>query len=529
MSAARFAQAQARAADKGSPILNQFKAEREAARAMQAARGQPLPTRGARGPFTAANSDRLTASWLSGARAINDELRADLDALRTRSRDLGKNNDYARKFLRMVSRNVVGPVGFTLQARVEDAPNKPDSLANSAIELAFFKWAKRGNAEITGRMSFADACRTTAIAVARDGEALVRMIRGKKAGNAANFALQLLDVARLDTQRNQAPATGQNAIVMGVEIDEFSRPMGYWIKDRADGSSTSSKRFAADEILHIFLPENAEQVRGIPWMHAAMLAMHDLGEFNRSALLAARKGADTLGFIVSPDGTAPDTSGGMEGGDAIQLSAPGTYDVLPEGYDMKPFDSRYPSDAFDPFTKAILRRIASGLDVAYNGLANDLEGVNYSSIRAGVLEERDQWSTLQNWFIEALLEPLYSEWFAHAMTAGLVALPNGSTLPIIKQEKFSAHEWQGRRWSWVDPMKDIEAARLEIKTGIASPQMVAARNGVDVEDVIASIAAFEAMVKTAGVTLIDFSSGGSAPANANAGQDNPSESGTALP
>jgi len=246
-------------------------------------------------------------------------------------------------------------------------------------------------------------------------------------------------------------------------------------------------------------------------MHASMLSMHDLGEFNRSALLAARKGADTLGFITSPDGTS-DGQGDALGSDSaapLSISAPGTYDVLPEGYTMQPYESAYPNTVFEPFTKAILRRVASGLDVAYNGLANDLEGVNYSSIRAGVLEERDQWTTLQNWFIDAFLEPIYTEWFARAMTAGTITMPNGSALPIGKAAKFFAHEWQGRRWTWVDPLKDIEAARLEIKTGIASPQMIAARNGVDVEDVIASIAAFEAMVAAAKVTLVDFSGGGS--------------------
>lgn len=523
MSAEQFARAQALTTNKGSIVLAKFTAQREAERALQAARGLPLPGRGARGPFTAATHDRLTASWLAGSRAINDELRSDLDALRARARDLAKNNDYARKFLRMVARNVVGPAGFTLQARVQDGPKKPDSLANAAIELAFSKWAKKGSAEITGRMSFADACRATVVAVARDGEALVRIVRGAQAGNAEGLAVQLLDIARLDTLRNQAPTAGQHAIIMGVEVDEFHRPQGYWLKDRADGSTAASTRLPAADVLHIFLPEMAEQARGMPWMHAAMLAMHDLGEFTRSALLAARKGADTLGFIVSPDGTAPDMGGGQEDGAAIKLTAPGTYDVLPEGYDMRAFDSKYPNEVFDPFTKAILRRISSGLDVAYNSLANDLEGVNYSSIRAGVLEERDQWGTLQNWFIDALLEPLYTEWFPRALAAGVITMPNGSALPLAKHEKFSAHEWQGRRWSWVDPMKDIEAARLEIKTGIASPQMIAARNGVDVEDVIDSIAAFEAMVKAAKVTLIDFTNGGSAPKSESNGQDNPTD------
>lgn len=522
--AAQFAAARQRAAVPGSPILQAFKAERETARALARAR---LPSRNWRGPFQAATSDRLTASWLAQARAINDELRSDLDALRTRSRDLAKNNDYARKFLRMVARNVVGPAGFTLQARAQDAPDKPDTMANSAIELAWWRWAKRGSAEITGRMSFADACRATITAVARDGEALVRIVRGPDARNPEQVALQLIDVARLDTARNQTSAPGRNAIIMGVEVDAYTRPVAYWLKERPDASTSSATRWPAQDLLHIYLPEQAEQARGLPWMHAAMLAMHDLGEFNRSALLAARKGADTVGFIVSPDGSAPGDAGGDES-EPINVSAPGTFDVLPEGYDLRPYESQYPNTVFEPFTKAILRRIASGLDVAYNSLANDLEGVNYSSIRAGVLEERDQWGTLQNWFIEAMLEPIYDAWFAAAMLAGSITMPGGQALPVSKAAKFAAHEWQGRRWSWVDPLKDIEAARLEVQSGISSPQAIASRNGVDVEDALASIAAFERMVAAAGITLVSYASTAkSASASAAADQD-PAQS-TPLP
>ena len=153
---------------------------------------------------------------------------------------------------------------------------------------------------------------------------------------------------------------------------------------------------------------------------------------------------------------------------------------------------------------SILRRIASGLDVSYNSLANDLEGVNFSSIRAGVLEERDEWAQLQNWFIDAFLEPVFDEWFPRAMTAGTLLMPNGSPLPVAKAAKFSAHEWQGRRWQWVDPLKDIDAARQAIRTGIASPQMIAAQNGVDVEDVLRGIAAFEAMAKSLGVQAVNL-------------------------
>jgi lambda family phage portal protein len=284
---------------------------------------------------------------------------------------------------------------------------------------------------------------------------------------------------------------------MGVEIDGYGRPTGYWIKEKI--TSGNATRIAAADLLHIYLPENAEQIRGIPWMHAAMLAMHDLGEFNRSALLAARKGADTLGFIVSPDGTANALADTTDDGEPLKISAPGTYDVLPEGYDIRTPESQYPNQVFDPFTKAILRRISSGFDVAYNALANDLEGVNYSSIRAGVLEERDQWAALQNWMVEAFMETVFDEWFSRAMTAGTITMPNGSPLPVAKADKFRAHEWQGRRWQWVDPLKDMEAAVLAIQRGLASPQQIAAQQGLDLEDIINAIKSANAMASAAGI------------------------------
>ena len=446
--------------------------------------------------FAGAAIDRLTASWFSTEQAINDELRGDLDRLRARARDLAKNNEYAARFLHMVERNIVGPQGVIYQARVEDAPGKPDRLANDALEAAFYRWARRGSAEITGRMSFEDVQRAVITAVARDGEALVRIVRGRDAGNPEGLALQLLDVARLDTQKNQEAKGGNNAIVMGVELNAYGRPVAYWIKEKVNG--TQSQRVDARDILHIFVPENAEQVRGIPWMHAAILALHDLGEFHRSALLAARRGADILGFIVSPDGTASAIADEADP-EPLKISAPGTYDVLPEGYDIKTPEFNYPNTVFEPFVKAVLRRIASGFDVSYHTLANDLTEVNYSSIRAGVLEDRDRWMMLQRWFIDAFLEPVFDEWFPRALTAGVVVLPNGSALPVEKAEKFRAHEWQPRRWSWVDPLKDQEAAILAIKNGLLSPQQVAAQQGMDLEDVINALAAANAMAQAAGL------------------------------
>lgn len=463
--------------------------------------------------YAGAIHDRLTASWVARDRAINEELKADLDALRARSRDMAKNNALAKRFLRLVARNVVGPAGITLQSRVVNGPGKPDTEANAAIERAWAEWGKRGVADVTGRQSFPDFCRSVISAAARDGEALVQVMRS--ADNVYRFGLRHLDAARIDTKRNQEASGARPAIIMGVELDALSRPVAYWL--RPSVVSATSERYLASDLLHVYLAEDAEQVRGIPWMHAAMLSAYDLGEFTRSAMLNARRSADNLGFLVSPTGTAEAFADDGDAAEPLKLNSPGSYDVLPEGYDIRTPEYAYPNQVFEPFTKAIKRDIACGLDVAAHNLTGDMNDVNYSSARIAELEERESWMTLQTWFIESFVEPVYTQWLTMALTADAIKMPNGQPLPPTKMDKFAAHEWQPRRWSWVDPLKDIEAARLAIKTGVSSPQQVAAQYGMDIEDVLDSIAAFEAMAKAKKVTLIDFGAAPAAPGGNNAG------------
>lgn len=454
--------------------------------------------------FAGARVDRFTAGWLATSNSINRELQGDLDKLRLRSRDLVKNNEFARKFKKLVVANVVGANGFMLQSRVENSPGQPDQIASDSIERAFYEWCRKGVCEISGKVGFVDLTRAVMGGLPSDGEYMVRMVRGNAARNAFGFALQIIDIDRLDTKFNVAPSRNQNAIVMGVEIDAYRRPVAYHIltSHPDENGSRQRERVSAEDILHDFIYEHAEQTRGVPWMSAAILSLHHLGKFEESALLAARKGADTLGFFVSPDGDPPPIGDTSQDSEPITVSVPGSYDTLPEGYDFRQYDSKYPDAMLADFNKYFLRKISAGFNVAYNGLANDLEGVNFSSIRAGVLEERDQWMSIQNWFAESFLVPVFNAWLEAALLKGMVTLQNGTILPASRLDKFRAHTWQGRRWPWVDPLKDIEAARLAVRSGVTSPQQIAAQMGMDLDTVLADITRFEQL--TANSTLIDY-------------------------
>jgi lambda family phage portal protein len=457
--------------------------------------------------FSAAKIDRLTSSWFASVNSINEELKHDSTRLRSRGRDLVKNNEYGKKFQNMVKTNVVGPNGFTLQCRVKNQQGKTDTANNDAIEEAFLQWAKRGVCDVTGKLSFNSICKLLIGGMPSDGEFIVRMVRGADANNAFGFALQCIDVDRIDTQFNRQSSANQTAVIMGVEINQYSKPIAYHILTKHPSSNTEHirERIPANEIIHGYMVEVAEQVRGIPWMSSAILSLHHLTKFEESAMLAARNGADHLGFFVTPDGSAPQIGEGSQPDDPISVSVPGHYDTLPDGVDYRPHESKYPDAMVGSFIKSFLRRVANGFGVSYNGFASDLESVNFSSIRAGVIEERDHWMLLQNWFIEAFLQPVYQEWLKTALLNNAITSSNGTVLPPTKLSNFLHHHWQGRRWQWVDPAKDIAAARESVKSGTLSPQMIAAQTGVAIEDVIEDIRKFEEMTKD--IQSISYSDG----------------------
>lgn len=456
--------------------------------------------------FAAARVDRLTADWLTTQASINQELRQDLDRLRARGRELANNNDYARKFRGMVENNIVGPEGFTLQARVLDMPGKPDRLANMAIETGFAEWSAA--CDVTGKMSFRDLCDSLVGSMPSDGEFLVRMVRGKDARNKFNFALQVIDVDRIDTNFNVGATKNTNAVIMGVEVDTYRRPLALHLFQAhpSDGvqSNRERVRLTMDETLHRFKVERPEQMRGIPWMAPGMLSLHHLGGFKLAALLAAEHGANHYGFFQTQDGLAPIGTTDAATGEQITTSQPGTYDTLPAGVTFAPHDSKYPNEVFGPFVKTTLQRIASGWRVAYHSLANDLEGVSFSSIRSGTLEERDRWASDQAWFRDCFLEPVYAAWLQMSLMSGALTMPNGSALPASKQSKFMAHEWQGRRWDWVDPKNDMEAKILGVRAGIIAPQDLSAQMGCDFEDTLRKIGEAQKLAKELGVVLTAY-------------------------
>ena len=447
--------------------------------------------------YAASVIDRLSGDFRGSTLSANGELVDSLQTMRSRSRELCMNNDYARKYLAMTSANVIGTHGIKMQARSRNDNGDLDRLDNQAIEAAWAEWGNIENCTVTGRQSWVDVQNLAIKTIARDGECLIAMVRGYK--NKFGFALQVLEADHLDEKYNDTLQNG-NKIVMSVELDKWDSAVAYWVLADHPGDQTQLfkgrryNRIAAENVLHLFMSDRPGQTRGVPWMHTAINRLNQVGAYEEAELIAARIASSKMGFYTSEDGESY-TGEEDEEGNLLMDMEPGAMEELPKGMNFTAFDPQHPTSAYQAFIKTALRGAASGLNVAYNTLANDLEGVNFSSIRSGVLEEREQWRTIQNWVSQQLCRPVYRAWLVQALTTQ--ALP----LPQRKYEKFTRVDWQPRGWAWVDPLKDQQANKLAIDLGVMSRSEVAASRGVDFEDTLAQLAVENELLKTYDITV----------------------------
>ncbi len=109
--------------------------------------------------YGGANSGRLFGDFVASSFSADSELKNALPVLRNRSRDLARNNEYAKRFLNLIKTNVVGEKGFNTQIRARNPDMGLDVAGNQIIENAFAEWGRLGNADVTGRLSWLDCQR----------------------------------------------------------------------------------------------------------------------------------------------------------------------------------------------------------------------------------------------------------------------------------------------------------------------------------------------------------------------------------
>jgi lambda family phage portal protein len=461
--------------------MNFDKFRRELARRVAKMIAPPL-----RRMYAAARHSRLTAGWAATQSSADNELYLSLDVLRARSRQLCRDNSYARRARQIVVNNVIGS-GIGLQASITNNRGRLVENLNEPIENAWRDWCCGDACHTGGQLHFSDIERLALAEIFESGEVFIRKHYAKFGDSKIPLSLEIIEAERVAAQYTVPSAV--NPITQGVEHDTFHRPIAYWFRSRYPNeipreSDTRETliRVPAAEIIHLRVITRWPQTRGEPWMHTVARRLNDMDGYAEAEIVAARASASYMGFIKAPE--APNEDVKENGQRQISLE-PGTIEYLAPGEEFQGFTPGRPNTGIDPFMRLMLREVAAGLGVSYESLSRDYSQSNYSSSRLALLDDRDIWRHLQAWFIRSFRAPLHREWLGLAVMAGAVPGINQDAY-FARRTYYEAVQFKPRGWSWVDPTKEVEAYKQAVLSGFCTvADVIAATNGgADIEDVL---------------------------------------------
>ena len=367
----------------------------------------------------------------------NALLRADLGALRDRSRALATSNAYGTKALELLTNHLVGRgiMGVPMLNGI------PDEAAGALWE----DWANDpSECDYNGQLPFGGLQRLITRCMVEAGECLI--LRVNAPGNrTVPLRLHVVEPDFIDSNRRVADQTSETVDRVGVRVSR-GRPTGYWLYRRHPGdilgTTAQSTLHSADNVIHAYRKDRAGQVRGFPWCTPILLNLKDFHDMLDSEQLRQKMATAYVAFITDINGDRADK---VE--DIGEIEA-GSVEVLPPGRDVK-LSSPPQAPNFESFTTVMLRQIAAGYSVSYEGLTGDYSRVNFSSAR---MAANDFELTIQGWRASAIYPWLNRIWGWWASAASQDATVT----------------WTPPHRRLVDPQKEVDALVKQIRAGLMS-------------------------------------------------------------
>ena len=411
--------------------------------------------------------------------------------------------DYYARNNPWVASAVSSLVGNAIGTGIKPRSRHPVPAVRDAMHALWERWTDRADA--AGLADYYGMQALAVRAMVEGGESFARLrSRMPEDGLPVPFQLELIDREQVPLER--FADLGNSRVRAGIEFDAIGRRVAYHVLPTRPGdpfaplpvNGFQTRRIDARDVIHLFQPIAAGQLRGITWLAPVLLRLHELDQFEDAALVKAKVSALFTGFIRDPDGHVAGLSGDSAVNGVLQTGMePGSLINLPPGADIA-FSTPAEFKDYNGFVKGHLRAVAAGLGVPYENLSGDLEGVTYSSIRAGLVEFRRRIEQLQhNVIVFQFCRPVWERFVTLAVLSGALPAHDFESNPT----PYLSCDWLPPRFDYVDPAKDVKAEIEAINAGLKSRSQTIAERGYDAEQIDAEIAADQQRAARLGLTL----------------------------
>lgn len=469
--------------------------------------------------FDAGKANRRLRMVPTSQEAINTTIRRYGKSVVARSRYLTTNNADASSAKEAFASALVG-CGIKPSSLVKDAALK------QAIQELFLRWTDESDAD--GLTDFYGQQAIIAAEMFEAGECFVRIrSRRPEDGLSVPLQLQILPAEMLDLDYNQN--IGLSRIECGIEFDAIGKRIAYhfWRSHPGDDQNPNRGervRVPASEVLHLFRPIRAGQIRGVPHTVSAIVTAAVIDAFEDAMSERMRAAALIVGAVTRP--TVDDDEHPLEGEGVDTTTVEGAIGMEPGAVlDFQPgeeFNLHSPPDAgvsYEPFVLRQKMKMAAGYGVTYADMTGDLRQANYGSQRGGLVQFRRRIEAVQHHVMaHQLCRPIWQRFIREAVLIG--ALPIRPADFLADERAFTAVKWIPPRWDWIDPEKDLKAEKLAVDELFKPRSDVIEGMGYDPEEVDQRIAADQAREEALGLKR-PVAPGSQPSAAEGDGEDNP--------
>ena len=429
--------------------------------------------------YDAGNYDRPSQNWrvINQSAEITD--RYSRDNIRARARDLERNSDVMTSVVGAFKRNVVGS-GFQIQAKTEEAD------LNKTIERTWKRWCKKQNCDVTGTQSLNQMIRMAVERKKVDGGIL--FVKRYTHDGFVPFKLQMIEVDELDISVMQPKFAG-NKVVGGIEINQWNRPGGYYIRqyDVQGFQVTEPVWVDAKDVIYYFTKKRPTQIREISDMTATIPRIRDINEYMQAVSIKQRIEACLSVFIKKSIPTQGIGRQGAGASDRVnydgKLLSPGMIKELNAGDDIQVVNPTGQGADATSFTKLQQRLVGAGVGISYEATSRDMSEATYSSARQGMIEDELTYGEEKELLME-VLDEIYETFVISAVLCGALNIPAFWN----DKERYLSHDWTQEPKPWIDPQKESRANETALQTGQKTYKQIAAENGRDWRDQVDDIA-----------------------------------------
>lgn len=426
-------------------------------------------------------------------------------------RRIARRSPLAQAYINQVRQNVVGDVAPT--PTFSGVVNKRD---RAQLQRMWRKWS--ADPSVNGGESLAGMLRSMVASMAVDGRVFGIMRRSREYPcGLAVMPLErdwLVDEgydSRVEYELDGVKREGVNGVIR-TAAGRTSHYVFYGKPDptdvagqhRSGGYSSPTTRSVervavpADMVLDLFCARNASDVDGSPsHLLPALRKMDEIARLDDAVVRGMEITAVKMGFITKSV-EAPSLAQQQREDKGLK-GPPRNWahriEELPTGYDFKSFDPEAPNADISRYRMEVIQTAAASLGMDHASLAGDLRDVNYSSIRAGIVAARDMYRVWQEEVERKVLRPVLTRLLDSAEDLGELRISG------VSRDAALDTEWRHRSWSWVDPLKDAQAAMKEIEMGIQSPQNLAQQRGRDFDQIMMELAEAKKAMDKAGLLM----------------------------